>query len=121
MAFWPSLMPTGRPRRQAGRLLSLENFNDKARTIGLPGMDFVVGIDVGPVTFGNIGSPDRLDFTVVGPAVNVGSRVQDLCKSLGQPCLTTAEVARYNSGALSSIGFHPIRGLQDKQELFVFS
>jgi len=83
--------------------------------------DHVVGIDVGTVTFGNIGSPDRLDFKVVGPAVNVASRVQDLCKSLGQPCLTTVEVARHNSGALSSIGFHPIRGLRSKQELFAFS
>ncbi|WP_394688683.1 adenylate/guanylate cyclase domain-containing protein [Hoeflea sp.] len=80
-----------------------------------------IGINAGPVTYGNIGSPARLDFTVLGPAVNVASRVQDLCKTLEQPVLATGPVARYASEAFTSQGHHPIRGVDEPIEVFALN
>ena len=81
-------------------------------------IEFVMGIDFGEVTFGNIGSPDRLDFTVVGRAVNVASRVQGLCKQLGETILVTTDVARNLPETLPSMGFHSVRGLPKDIEVF---
>ncbi|MEX0277896.1 MAG: adenylate/guanylate cyclase domain-containing protein [Ruegeria sp.] len=99
-------------------LANLKDYNVKATGAGKEPIEFVIGIDFGPVTFGNIGSPDRLDFTVVGQAVNVASRVQDLCKTLGEKTLVTARVARYLGGAFQSVGFQSIRGLPQDIEVF---
>jgi len=81
-------------------------------------IEFVIGIDFGQVTFGNIGSPDRLDFTVVGGSVNIASRVQGLCKELGEELLYTGEVARYLQNESVSAGFHVLRGLPRQVEVF---
>jgi adenylate cyclase len=102
--------------RQA--LVSLERYNSKDGRNGREHMEFVIGIDFGQVTFGNIGSPDRLDFTVVGRAVNVASRVQGLCKDLGEPLLMTANVARHLGRDTRPAGFHSIRGVPEQIEIF---
>lgn len=70
------------------------------------------------MVYGNIGGRGRLDFTVIGPAVNLVSRIEGLCKTLGQPTLATAELARHLGDQLVSIGTHPIRGLSQPVELF---
>jgi adenylate cyclase len=77
-----------------------------------------IAINAGPVTYGNIGSPGRLDFTVLGSAVNVTSRVQDLCKTLGKPVLATKRVAQHATGAFTSQGYHSIRGVDGQIEVF---
>lgn len=102
--------------RQA--LNHLQSYNADASAQGKEQIDFVTGIDFGEVTFGNIGSPDRLDFTVVGPTVNIASRVQGLCKDLGAAALVTADVARNLSDPLPSVGFHLIRGVPQRIEVF---
>lgn len=79
-----------------------------------------VGLHAGDVFFGNIGAPDRLDFTVIGPAVNAASRVEGLCKTLGEPVLLTETVA----GALGAtktlrgLGAHPLRGVDAPLEIY---
>jgi adenylate cyclase len=72
------------------------------------------------VFYGNIGASERLDFTVVGPAVNEASRIQALCRSLDRNILissTFRETAGSDLG-LESLGFHALRGVREPQELF---
>ncbi len=99
-------------------LANLRDYNDTAADKKKEQIAFVVGIDYGRVTFGNIGSPDRLDFTVVGQAVNVASRVQELCKKLGEEILVTQGVSERMTRSMQSAGYHSIRGLPDEIEVF---
>jgi len=88
---------------------------------GLPVTDFYLGLHVGEVFYGNIGSTARLDFTVVGPAVNETSRIAALCRSLDQPVLASAaffEQARGAHRELVSVGRYALRGVRLPQELF---
>jgi adenylate cyclase len=76
----------------------------------LPPMPFGVGLHLGPVVYGNIGSPDRLDFTAIGPAVNVASRIEGLCRELSLPVLISESVASRCGSPLHAVGSHSIRG-----------
>ncbi|WP_234999602.1 adenylate/guanylate cyclase domain-containing protein [Roseovarius albus] len=83
-----------------------------------PSLDFGVGINVGQVSYGNIGSPGRLDFTVLGGAVNLASRIEGLTKTVGSRILATAAVANVSPDLFSPCGSYAIRGLADPIELF---
>jgi adenylate cyclase len=72
---------------------------------------FGIGLHWGEVEFGNIGTRDRLDFTVIGPAVNLASRLQDLTKVVGAPILASAEFAAASSRTLRDLGALPVRGV----------
>ena len=86
--------------------------------VGAAPLEFGVALDVGRVVYGNVGGQGRLDFTVIGPAVNLVSRIEGLCKPLRQPLLATAALARHVGGELTPVGAHPIRGLAEPVELF---
>jgi adenylate cyclase len=76
-------------------------------------------LHVGPVTFGNVGSKTRLDFTVIGPAVNEASRLQLLTKPLGRPLLfTKAFAALPCCMKLESLGLHELSGFDEPKEIF---
>ena len=80
-----------------------------------------LGLHIGEVFFGNIGSHDRLDFTVVGPAVNEASRIAAMCRSVDQKVLVSAAFAAAlgETGArLVSVGRYALRGVGRPQELF---
>ena len=72
--------------------------------------------------YGNIGSSDRLDFTVVGPAVNEASRIAGLCRSLKRNVLISSAFAasafEEDRLRLVSVGYHELRGVAQPQELF---
>ncbi len=85
---------------------------------GAEALEFGVALHVGPVVYGNIGGQGRLDFTVIGPAVNLVSRVEGLCRTLRQPLLATAAFARPLGDELAPVGEHRIRGLPLPVELF---
>jgi adenylate cyclase len=96
----------------------LPTINAERKMRGEAPLDFGCGLHIGEVEYGNIGSLERLDFTVIGSAVNVASRVQDFCKILFQPVLLTAEVAAAVDIPLASCGIHEIRGMAAPMELF---
>jgi adenylate cyclase len=80
-----------------------------------------LGLHVGAVFYGNIGSADRLDFTVVGPAVNEVSRIAAMCRSVDQEVLLSAafaDAAGAERRRLVSIGRYALRGVGRPQELF---
>jgi len=79
---------------------------------------FVAAIHVGPVVYGNIGSLDRLDFTVVGPTVNFASRLETAAKQLGKLVICSLDVARELPTALTrDLGPHALKGISDPQTL----
>lgn len=86
----------------------------------LPVTDMYLGLHVGEVYYGNIGSLDRLDFTVVGPAVNEASRIATMCRSVEQPVLVSQAFAAVDGmrGRLVSVGRYALRGVEQPQELF---
>jgi adenylate cyclase len=92
--------------------------NEARATGGYDPVRFGVGLHVGPVTFGNIGTEDRLDFTVIGPAVNRAARLESLTKELGVPVLASAEFNAACTVPMKSLGQHTLRGVPDPVEVF---
>ena len=84
----------------------------------LPAIEFGIGLHRGDVTYGNVGSTDRLDFTVIGAPANETARIQDLCKVLDTPVLISARLAERFTGELVSLGRHALRGVGTTLELW---
>ncbi|WP_342242141.1 adenylate/guanylate cyclase domain-containing protein [Inquilinus sp. OTU3971] len=82
---------------------------------------FAAALHLGPVLYGNIGSPDRLDFTVLGPAVNLTSRLEGLAKQLDRPTVCSEPFRQAWGGAAEPLGAHPIRGLAGPQPVFAIA
>jgi adenylate cyclase len=83
-----------------------------------PPLRFGIGLHLGSLTYGNIGTPSRIEFTVIGAAANEAARIESLCKQLDVDFLVSERVARALPGAWRSLGSHTLRGVGDKMELF---
>jgi adenylate cyclase len=70
------------------------------------------------VIYGNVGAPDRLDFTVMGVAVNRAARMEALTKDLGATLLMSPEVAAQVQRPVRSLGKQRLRGLQESVEVY---
>jgi adenylate cyclase len=94
--------------------------NERRGGNGLPVTDMYLGLHVGEVFYGNVGSTERLDFTVIGPAVNETSRIAAMCRSADQPMLVSAAFAEVGTmrQRLVSVGRYALRGVGKPQELF---
>ncbi|WP_431324400.1 adenylate/guanylate cyclase domain-containing protein [Rhizobium sp. YTU87027] len=85
---------------------------------GLPSLPFGVALHFGEILWGNIGAADRLDFTAIGPAVNLVSRLEGLCKPLGHTVLLSGAVAAEVSATLVPLGKHALRGIAEPCAVF---
>lgn len=92
--------------------------NDIRRGAGAPVIAYDMALHLGEVVYGNIGAPDRLDFTVIGPAVNQAARMEGYCRTLDRPLLMSAAFAGAAEKPLTSLGFHALRGVPEAHELF---
>lgn len=95
--------------------------NAARRAAGLPTMDLDIALHLSDVFYGNVGAADRLDFTVIGPAVNEASRIESLCEPLGHNVLvseTFADAAVACTARLIPVGTHQLRGVRHSQALY---
>ncbi len=102
--------------RMARRQMAI--VNQRRAASGSPALDFCTALHIGRVTYGNIGGPGRLDFTIVGQAVNLLSRIESLCKTTGHRLLASGEFARRLDAGMTSVGAFPLRGIDQPIELF---
>jgi adenylate cyclase len=98
---------------------ALADENQRRHALGLPQIDYGLALHVGDVMYGNIGSDTRLDFTVIGPAVNLTARIESLCRQLGRTLLLSSHFAEACGSATNSLGRFALRGVAVEQEIFV--
>jgi adenylate cyclase len=100
----------------------VRELNEKRKAEERPVTSVYVGLHVGEVFYGNIGSIERLDFTVVGPAVNETSRIASMCRSVDRPVLISSNFADAlpagERSNLVSVGRFALRGVGHAKELF---
>ena len=101
----------------ADTLVGLDAANVARRARGAVEIKCGLGLDIGQVTHGNVGSLRRLSFNVVGPAVNRAARIETLTKALGTPMLMSADFARTTGRPWLSAGWHALKGVPDPVEI----
>ena len=100
---------------------AVEALHKRRLAEGLPATDMYLGLHLGVVFYGNIGSKERLDFTIVGPAVNEVARIAAMCRSVDQPILISSAFASSVAAErrrFSSVGRFALRGVGAPQDLF---
>ncbi|NTX50853.1 adenylate/guanylate cyclase domain-containing protein [Myxococcus sp. CA039A] len=85
--------------------------NANRRREGLTPYEFGASLHVGDVMYGNIGASDRLDFTVIGPAVNLASRIAGLCAGHNVPVLLSESFVAHYRGGVKDLGHQPVKGV----------
>ncbi len=98
--------------------VALASLNHMRRRHGEPEIQFGLGLNVGEVIYGNVGAPARLDFTVMGPAVNRTARLESLTKSLGENILVSKEFFDQVDVAMQPMGEHAMKGIAKPQAVF---
>lgn len=91
-------------------LASLKAINALPSRIAAPALRARIGVDIGDVVHGNIGSPGRLSFTIIGSPVNRAARLQVLAKEVGASLLMTSDFAKAAACSSESFGLHVLRG-----------
>ncbi|HJV11482.1 MAG TPA: adenylate/guanylate cyclase domain-containing protein [Burkholderiales bacterium] len=94
-------------------LVRMEKLNANRQTP----LRFGIGLHLGDVLYGNIGTGTRIEFTVIGAAASEAARIEALCKKLGAPLVVSDAVARYTRHAWRRLGRHPLRGVEKPVEL----
>lgn len=109
-------------RAEADMRERVQALNERRRAEERAVTSVYLGLHIGEVFYGNVGSIDRLDFTVVGPAVNETSRIASMCRSVDRPVLVSTAFAEALPAAdrarLVSVGRFALRGVGRAQELF---
>jgi adenylate cyclase len=84
----------------------------------MPALRFGLALHVGDVLYGNIGSGNRLDFTCIGPAVNLAARIEKLTGQLGRAIIASQEFARHCPGEFAALGEFTLPGFSTPQSVF---
>ena len=126
-AFLPA-EPGDRPSMAAATLAAardllarVDHLNATEAAAGHPALALDIALHEGEVTYGNVGTADRLDFTAIGPAINEATRLEALCKELGRNLLISDSFVRAApalQGQLRSLGRHKLRGVREEREVF---
>jgi class 3 adenylate cyclase len=85
---------------------------------GAPQIDYGLALHVGDVMYGNIGGDARLDFTVIGPAVNLTARIESMCKDLQRSPLLSAEFVRARGVRGELLGDFALKGVGARQPIY---
>jgi adenylate cyclase len=98
----------------------LDRLNAARRGANQPIATVDLALHLGEVLYGNVGAVDRLDFTVIGPAVNEVARIEAFCEPLGRNVLLSAELASLigDRRRLEPLGYHTLRGVRDRREIY---
>lgn len=96
----------------------MAHLNAERGAQGLPLLAFGAALHLGEMLWGNIGAANRLDFTAIGPAVNLASRLEGLCKPLGRTVLVSGALAAETDMPLIALGSHALRGIAAPCEVF---
>jgi len=104
----------------AEAMRALDELNAARREAGKPVAAVDLALHLGDVLYGNVGAADRLDFTVIGPAVNEASRIETLCEPLGRKVLVSAEFAAAagSRNGLHPLGHHRLRGVRELRAIY---
>ena len=101
----------------------MADLNAQRTDDGLPVSNYTLALHACEILYGNIGSENRLDFTVIGPTVNQTARIAGMHRSLGQRLLISDDVARAaqpSASELVSVGRYMLRGAAEPKEIFTF-
>jgi adenylate cyclase len=99
---------------------ALDRVNRVRAEASKPVAEVDLALHIGEVFYGNIGAADRLDFTVIGPAVNEAARIETLCEPLGRKVLVSAEFAAAagSCNGLQPLGDHRLRGVREPRAIY---
>ena len=108
-------------RAVASAKAGMAHLDTTRREQGLPPLSFGVALHLGEILWGNVGTADRLDVTAIGPAVNLVSRLEGLCRPLGRTFLSSGAVAAETSATLIPLGTHALRGIASPCAVYTVS
>jgi adenylate cyclase len=100
---------------------AVDRENERRASDGRPRIRYGLALHVGDVMYGNVGGDARLDFTVIGPAVNLTSRIESMCKNLDRSPLLSAEFARLSGVEAEYLGEFELKGVAEKQPIYGLS
>ncbi|MDX1711801.1 MAG: adenylate/guanylate cyclase domain-containing protein [Rhodovibrionaceae bacterium] len=113
---------SGKALEAANRALGeLEDLNRKRREEGKPEIRYGISLHIGDVMYGNVGAKARLDFTVIGPAVNLTCRLENLTRDVEPPLVLSQAFAQCCGRSVKSLGRFKLKGIAAEQEAFTLS
>jgi class 3 adenylate cyclase len=127
LAIFPVVGGTPRPACEAAlraveaARAGMTHLDGERRAQGLSPLPFGAALHLGEMLWGNIGAADRLDFTAIGPSVNLVSRLEGLCKPLGKTVLISGALAAETDTPLVALGTHELRGIAAPCPVFTLS
>jgi adenylate cyclase len=96
----------------------LDALNATRAKSGLAALEHGIGLHVGRAQYGNVGAEGRLDFTVIGPAVNTASRLESVCSKLTRRVIASADFAECGDSSLLPVGAVELKGVSGAQSVF---